>query len=102
MLVDLLRRFCSERKGNVAIIFALALIPTIFLIGMGLDFSGAIQRRAKLNAAVDAAALAAVTPTMMTQSLSASNTAATNMFNAVASATPGLTNINPTINVTAS
>jgi Flp pilus assembly protein TadG len=102
MLVDLLRRFYSEQKGNVAITFALALIPTIFLIGMGLDFSGAIQRRAKLNAAADAAALAAVTPTMMTQSLSASNIAATNMFNAVASAAPGVTNINPTINVTAS
>ena len=76
MLADLLRRFCCERKGNVAIIFAIALIPTIFLIGMGLDLSGAMQRRAKLNAAADAAALAAVTPTMMTQSLNASRTAA--------------------------
>jgi hypothetical protein len=34
----LLRRFCAERKGNVAIIFALALIPTIFLIGMAWTF----------------------------------------------------------------
>jgi Flp pilus assembly protein TadG len=102
MLANLLRRFCSERKANVAITFALALIPTIFLIGMGLDFSGAIQRRSKLNAAADAAALAAVTPSMMIQSLSASQKAATNMFNAVASAATGVTNINPTINVTAS
>ena len=102
MLANLLRRFSSERKGNVAITFALALIPIVFLIGMGLAFFGAIQRRSKLNAAADAAALAAVTPTMMTQSLTASQTAATNMFNAVASAATGLTSINPTVNVTAS
>lgn len=102
MQADLLRRFFRDRAGNVAITFALALVPAIFLIGMGLDFSGAIQKRSKLNAAADAAALAAVTPTMMTQSLAASNTAATNMFNAVASAATGVTSINPTINVTAS
>jgi Flp pilus assembly protein TadG len=102
MLADLLRRFSRGRGGNVAITFALALIPAIFLIGVGLDFSGAIQKRSKLNAAADAAALAAVTPTMMTQSLATSKTAATNMFNAVASAATGVTSINPTINVTAS
>jgi Flp pilus assembly protein TadG len=102
MLADLLRRFSRGRGGNVAITFALALVPAIFLIGMGLDFSGAIQKRSKLNAAADAAALAAVTPTMMTQSLAASTTAATNMFNAVASAATGVTSVTPTINVTAS
>ena len=48
-----------ERKGKVTITFALALIPTIFSIGMGLDFSGAIQRRAKLNVAVSDDAIAA-------------------------------------------
>jgi Flp pilus assembly protein TadG len=70
------------------------------LIGMGLDFSTAIQKRAKLNAAADAAALAAVTPTMMTQSNSTAQTAAANMFNAVAAGATGTANIVPTINVT--
>ncbi len=96
MLADFVRRFARDRKGNVAITFALSLIPAIFLIGMGLDFSSAIQKRSKLNAAADAAALAAVTPAMMTQSLSAAQTAATNMFKAQAASVPGLTyNLTP-------
>ena len=52
----------------------------VFLGGMALDFSSAIQKRTLLNAAADAAALAAVTPAMMTQSDQAVTTAAQNMF----------------------
>ena len=37
-------------------------IPCIFLTGMALDFTTATQKRVQLNAAADAAALAAVTP----------------------------------------
>jgi Flp pilus assembly protein TadG len=96
MLAELLRRFSRGREGNVAIAFALALVLAMFLIGMGLDFSAAMQKRSKLNAAADAAALAAFTPTMMTQSLATSKTAATNMFSGVASAATGVTSINPT------
>jgi len=99
MLADLLRRFSRSREGNVAITFALALVPAIFLIGMGLDFSGAIQKRSKLNAAADAAALAAVTPSMMAQSATAAKTAATNMFSAVAAGASGVTNLNPSISI---
>lgn len=99
-LAQFVRRFCGDRRGNVAITFGLAIIPIVFLIGMGLDFSTAIQKRAKLNAAADAAALAAVTPTMMTQSNSTAQTAAANMFNAVAAGATGTANIVPTINVT--
>jgi Flp pilus assembly protein TadG len=102
MLADLLRRFFRGREGNVAITFALALVPAIFLIGMGLDFSGAIQKRSKLNAAADAAALSAVTPSMMAQSATAAKTAATNMFGAVAAGATGITNVNPTISISSS
>ena len=94
-----LRRFFRDRRGNVAIIFALSLIPIIFLTGMALDFTAAAQKRARLNAAADAAALAAVTPAMMTQSNSAALTAATNIFNAEASGITGLTVNPPTITV---
>ena len=72
----MLRRFFRDRKGNVAIIFALSLIPCIFLAGMALDFTVATQRRVLLNSAADAAALAAVTPTMMQQSSTNAQTAA--------------------------
>jgi len=70
------------------------------LVGMALDFSSAIQKRTRLNAAADAAALAAVTPAMMTQSNQAVTTAAQNMFAAAASAIPALNYTSPTIVIT--
>jgi Flp pilus assembly protein TadG len=80
-------------------IFGLSLIPIIFLTGMALDFTSAAQKRTRLNAAADAAALAAVTPAMMTQSNSAALTAATNMFNAAASGIGSATVNAPTITI---
>ena len=99
MLRDSMRRFSRDRRGNVAIIFALSMIPCVFLIGMALDFTSATQKRVQLNAAADAAALAAVTPSMMTQTTTAAKTAATNAFNAVASNVTNATSITPTISV---
>ncbi len=96
MFAGVLRRFIRDRRGNVAMTFAVSLIPIIFLTGMGLDFSSAVQKRTRLNAAADAAALAAVTPAMMTQSNTAAQTAATNMFNAAAANMTGVT-INPPV-----
>jgi Flp pilus assembly protein TadG len=99
MLADFLRRFARDRRGNVAITFALSLLPAVFLIGMGLDFSSAIQKRVALNAAADAAALAAVTPTMLTQTPAAAQTAATNIFKAQASLVGGLNYTAPQVNI---
>ncbi len=95
-------RFRLEQAGNVAIIFGLSLVPLTFLIGMGIDFSSAIQKRTYLNAAADAAALAAVTPPMMAQSNQAVTTAAQNMFNAEAAAVGGLNSLTPNVVVTES
>src|ERR1700723_21995 len=78
-------RFLGDRKANVAVIFALLMVPTIYLLGMTLDYSQVVRKRAQLNAAADAAVIAAVTPTMLTQPTSAAVTAATNVFNATAS-----------------
>ena len=94
MLRFWMRRFCRDRRGNVAMIFALSIIPIIFFAGMGLDFAAATQKRAKLNAAADAAALAAVAPGMMNQSDASAITAAQNMFTAQAATVPQL-NIDP-------
>ncbi len=63
MLRGLVLRFLQNRKANVAIIFAL-----IFLLGMALDYTLALRQREQLNAAADAAAIAAVRPAMLTQS----------------------------------
>ena len=102
MLRVSMRRFSRDRRGNVAIIFALSMIPCVFLVGMALDFTSAAQKRVQLNAAADAAALAAVTPSMMTQSTANATTAATNAFNAVASNMAGVTSVTPTIAVSTS
>jgi Flp pilus assembly protein TadG len=49
-----------DRKANVAVIFAVVMVPTIYLLGMTLDYSQVIRKRAQLNAAADAAVIAAV------------------------------------------
>jgi Flp pilus assembly protein TadG len=96
---DFISRFSRSRDGNVAIIFALSLIPCIFLTGMALDFASATQKRVVLNAAADSAALAAVTPLMMGQSSTNAQTAATNVFNGLVSNMTGVTSVTPTITV---
>lgn len=48
------------RRGNVSMMFGLSAIPLIGLIGLGVDYGMAITAKTKLNAAADAAALAAV------------------------------------------
>ena len=95
MLRVSMRRFFRDRHGNIAIIFALSLIPCVFLAGMAMDFAAATQKRTLLNAAADAAALAGVTPTMMGQSSATATTVATNAFNAVASTVISVTSGKP-------
>ncbi|HWF95513.1 MAG TPA: pilus assembly protein TadG-related protein [Xanthobacteraceae bacterium] len=90
MIVAALRRFVGDRKGNVAIIFAFSLMPIALVTGMGIDYTVATQKKAMLDSAADAAALAAVTPAMMAQPASASITAATTMFNWQAANISGL------------
>jgi Flp pilus assembly protein TadG len=101
VLCDLIR----DRRANVAIIFALALVPLAFLVGVGVDYTVAADRQAQLNAFADAAVLAAVTPTMMAQSDSTAQAAAQNTFNAQANALSGVTysanNLTVSVNTTA-
>lgn len=74
---------CARRTdGAVAVIFALLALPILFLIGIGVDYTFAAYREEKLNAIADAAALAAVTPMLMSQSDAISAAAASIVFNA--------------------
>jgi Flp pilus assembly protein TadG len=91
--------FARSKGGNVAIIFALTLLPITFLIGMVINYSEASQKQVILDAAADAAALAAVDYQAMTQSASAAQTIAQNVFNAETANIPGLTNTNLTVTV---
>jgi len=92
-------RFVRNPRGNVAIIFALSLVPVVFLAGMALDFSSAIEKRARLNAAADAAALAAVTPKMASQAIAIAQATAQNVFTGEASTVTGLSYNTPNINI---
>lgn len=94
-----LRHLARQRRGNVAMTFALALVPVVFLTGMAIDYTRAAQKQALLDAAADAAALAAVTPTMMAASDSNAIAAAQNIFNAQAAQISGLNYSNSNLNV---
>jgi Flp pilus assembly protein TadG len=98
MLGEFVRRFRRDSGGNTAIVFALSLVPIIFLTGLSLDFSTAAQKRIQLNAAADAAALSMVTPSAMTQTCAQATTTATNIFMGQASLLSALNYAAPTIN----
>jgi Flp pilus assembly protein TadG len=100
-MTRLLKRFTRNRKGNVAITFAFASIPTIYLLGMALDFSSAARRQAQLNDVADAAAIAAVTPSMMAENSTVASAQAKAIFNGKAANLPGLQSVpTPTVTIT--
>lgn len=49
----------ANRRGNVAVIFALALLPILAATGSAVDITRALQVKARLDSALDAAGLAA-------------------------------------------
>ncbi|WP_298957669.1 pilus assembly protein TadG-related protein [uncultured Methylobacterium sp.] len=57
-LVSALRRFRSP-QGSVSVLVAAALVPLVGMLGAGLDYSRATVSRGRLDAALDAAVLAA-------------------------------------------
>jgi Flp pilus assembly protein TadG len=79
-------RFASDRRANVAAIFALAMVPTIFLLGMALDYTHTQHMKVDLDAATDAAAVATVTSAMMQQSPQVAQATAQKIFNTTANA----------------
>ncbi|WP_440636595.1 TadE/TadG family type IV pilus assembly protein [Bradyrhizobium sp. PUT101] len=59
-LTTIIRRFVHDRRGNIAVIFALACVPLITAVGCAVDYSRATQTRAKLQAAADAASVGSI------------------------------------------
>jgi Flp pilus assembly protein TadG len=93
-------RFVRSREGSVAIITALAIIPMSLLVGAGIDYGMAADRQSQLEGYADAAALSAVTPTMMTENNSQAQAVAVNSFNAQASALTQITYNNADVTAT--
>jgi Flp pilus assembly protein TadG len=97
-----LYRFARDRKANVAVIFAIVMVPTIFLLGMALDYTHTQHMKVNLDAATDAAGVAAVTSAMMQQSPQVAQTTAKNVFNSTANTLVNNSNLaaQPTLSVT--
>jgi Flp pilus assembly protein TadG len=98
------RRIGKDRRGNVMMIFAFAMIPMIFMAGFAIDYSRAMKLRTRMNAAADAAALAAVNVKMMQESDTAARAAARSMFISQVTGLEGLVydvsnSANPTITI---
>lgn len=104
-----IHRFVRDRRGNIAVIFALACVPLITAVGCAVDYSRATQTRSKLQAAADAASvgsLAKASPafkaagTMTSDgSISVGITDAQNIFNANRANLSGYTlnSVTPTV-----
>jgi Flp pilus assembly protein TadG len=86
----LARELIRDRRGNVLMLVAFSVIPVTLATGMSIDYGRAARLQTKLNAAADAAALAAVTAPMMKQDNTAAQNAALAMFKAQVSNLPGL------------
>ena len=108
----LISNFGRNRRGNVAVISALAALPMVAAVGCVIDYTTAAMIKTKLQAAADAASLAAVsanssgiaTAKQMSGSgtVSGGSTFAINFFNANLSQAPentGYTNLTPTATV---
>jgi Flp pilus assembly protein TadG len=56
----LISRFRRDKKANIAVIFAIALLPIMSFIGAAVDYSLATRMRAKLQSAADGASVASI------------------------------------------
>ena len=109
-LNELVLRFRANKKGNIAVIFAIASLPTVTAIGCAIDFTTAARLKTKLQSAADAASVGSVAKTspgyiaaetMLTDgTVTAGNTDAINIFNGNMSGVAGYTNLSGTAAVT--
>ena len=105
---ELFSNLKSDRRGNVAVITALAALPMISAVGCVIDYSNASMIRTKLQAAADAASLATVSfnsPVVATAknmtgngTVSGGTTYASNFFTANLPAS--YSTVTPTVSVT--
>jgi Flp pilus assembly protein TadG len=106
----LLSAFRSNTRANVAVISAVSALPLITAIGCVVDYTTAAMIRTKLQAAADAATLAAVSansPLIATAkamtgngTVSGGSTTAINFYNSDLTGTTGYTTSSPTATVT--
>ncbi|WP_027518432.1 pilus assembly protein [Bradyrhizobium sp. WSM1417] len=98
-----LARFAAAEQGNIAVIFAIALLPVLGFVGAAIDYSRAAQARSAMQAALDSTSL------MVSKDLSSGNittsqisTKAQAYFNALFTATNALPSVSIAATYTAS
>ena len=81
-----LSRFNSDKRGSTAIIFGLMVAPIMMMTGMAVDYSRMITVKARMQTALDAAALAGARATKGQSSnlTTLAQNAASTYFNAIA------------------
>lgn len=89
-----LRRLARDRRGNVLMIFGLSLVPLTFATGMAIDYGSAMRLQTELNAAADAATLAATSAAMMDKSLAEATNQAKLIFKTQSQASNGIAALN--------
>jgi Flp pilus assembly protein TadG len=78
------RALMRERRGNVAITFAVAAFPIMLAAGVAVDYSAANRSKASLDSFADAAVLAVTAQSAMSMTAAAAQTRAVDYFNAEA------------------
>jgi Flp pilus assembly protein TadG len=109
-LFSLIDRFRKDRRGNIAVLFTIALLPILTAIGCAIDYSLAARMKAKLQGAADAASVGSIarkSPGYLAAAAMAANgsvaagvTDANNVFNGNMSTATGYTNLSVTSTVT--
>ncbi len=94
-----LRRFGCDRKGATAVVFTISLIPVTAGLGMSVDVGRLYLTRAKLQSALDSAAIASAVNYKFTNDQTKAMAAASNVF-AAATGSVGVLDIqNSSVNV---
>src|SRR6201989_1471283 len=109
-MFDLLHNFARDTRGNVALIFGIALLPIVGPVGAAVDYSNANKVRSWLTAAADSASVSSIakaSPGMAAAAqmnkdgpVSAGVTDALAIFNAEIQGKPGFTLTSLTAEVT--
>ncbi|MEW6768379.1 MAG: TadE/TadG family type IV pilus assembly protein [Pseudomonadota bacterium] len=77
------REFVADKKGNIAVIFAITAVPILGVVGAAVDYSIANKVRTQLEAAQDSAVLLAVSKSEQAVSASQAKSDAIAYFNGV-------------------
>ena len=96
-------RFAAAEQGNIAVIFAIALLPVLGFVGAAVDYSRAAQARSAMQAALDSTALM-VSKDLSSGTITTSqiSTKAQAYFNALFTATNALPSVSIAATYTAS